>query len=103
MILSILAHGGEEHGSEIAASIHEVAWYYQLPVFFLALLGIGTLIWLITKKLDLVIMISSFLMLITGFLVFQVAPLVSIISITLGLVATLAVTLVGLGGPQAKK
>ncbi len=103
MITQILAHAGEDHGSEAAATIHELAWYYQLPIFFLVFLGICTLIWLITKKLDLVILISSTMMLITGFLVFQVAPLVSIISITLGLIATLAVTLIGLGGPAAKK
>lgn len=102
MIFNILAHASEDHSNEAAATIHELAWYYQLPIFFLALLGVCALIWLITKKLDVVILISSFLMLVTGFLVFQVAPLVSIISITLGLVATLAVTLVGLGGPQNK-
>lgn len=101
--MQILAHAGEDHGSEVEATLHELAWYVQLPVFFIGLILVMSLIWLITKSLDTVILISSFLMLITGFLVFQIAPLVSIVAITFGLIATLAVTLIGLGGTQAKK
>ncbi len=103
MITQILAHAGEVHSSDTTAAIHEVAWYYQLALFLVALLAVSTLIWLITKKLDLVILISSLLMLITGFLVFQVAPIVSVVAITLGLIATLSTTLLGLGGDQHKK
>ena len=103
MVVHILAHAGEEHTTGIEATVHEWAWYVQLPIFFLVLVAICTLLWLITNKVDVVLLVASFFMLITGFLVFSFAPLISVLAITLGLVATLSVTLVSLGSPTDKK
>lgn len=103
MIMHLLAHAGEEHTTGVEATVHEWAWYVQLPVFFLVTVAIMTLLWLITHKLDTVIFISSFLMLIAGFAFFQVAPLISVVAITFGLIATLAVTLISLGSPSDSK
>lgn len=99
----ILAHAGEEHVSEIESTVHAWPWYVQIPIFFLVLVAVMTLLWLLTRKVDLVVYISSFLMLIVGFVSFQVAPLISVVAITFGLIATLSATLISLGSPDSDK
>ncbi len=102
MIRFIFAHAGEVHDSTITASAHELAWYVQLPLFFIVVAMFGSLIWLVSKRQDTTLLITSFALLIAGFSLFKVAPIASATAITLGLVTTLAVTLLGLGSPEKK-
>jgi ABC-type proline/glycine betaine transport system permease subunit len=103
MLNFIFAHAGEDHSTEVETVVHELSWYVQLPIFFVVTALVAYIAWLITKKHDTTILITSTLLLVAGFAFFSVAPLVSILSITLGMTATLLVTLIGLGQkPKAK-
>ncbi len=93
----ILAHAGEAHESAIESVAHSLAWYVQVPLFFVGAAFVAAVIWLITKRTDRTLMLTSFLLLVAGFALSGVAPIVALLSITTGLVVTLLVTLVGLG------
>jgi len=93
----IFAHAGEVHETTVETIAHELAWYIQLPIFIVSVFILGYVIWLITKKPDTTVLIMATILLIAGFLCFSIAPLISILSITVGMTATLFVTLVGLG------
>lgn len=95
-----MAHAGEVHETAAEATAHRTAWYVQLPLFFLATLGFAAIVYLITKKQDLTILITATVMLLAGFGLFQIAPFVSVAAITAGLVGTLFTTLAGLGTPK---
>ena len=97
MLNFVFAHSGEEHSSTIESVAHELAWYIQLPIFIISVLVLGYLVWLLTKKQDTTVLIMATILLIAGFACFSVAPLISILSISLGMTATLFVTLIGLG------
>ena len=103
MKTQILAHAGESHSSELEAAAHELPWFLQVLLFLMGIALVYTLVWIITKKVDTSLLILSFALLVTGFLVFQVAPIVSVLAITLGLITTLFVTFVGLGADTNKK
>lgn len=103
MITDIFAHAGESHGSELEAAAHELPWFLQIIVFLVGIALVYSLVWLITKKVDTSLLVVSFVLLVTGFLVFQIAPIVSVLAITAGLIATLFVTFVGLSAPDNKK
>lgn len=98
MLIHIIAHAGETHESELVATAHELAWYVQLPLFVLLMAVFASVVWLISKKTDVTILTTSFVLLIAGFGLYQIAPLLSILAITAGLITTLLVTLLGLGG-----
>lgn len=102
-MFDILAHAGEDHATTAEAVSHELSWFVQLPIFLVSVLVLGYFIWLITKKKDTTVLLTSTILLIAGFACFSVAPLISILSISVGMTATLFVTLVGLGQkPKAK-
>lgn len=101
--MQIIAHAGESHGSELEATAHELPWFLQILIFLVGIALIYSLMWLITKKVDTSLLVLSFVLLVSGFLVFQVAPIVSVLAITLGLISTLFVTFVGLSSPDSKK
>ena len=102
-MINILAHAGETHGSDIAATAHELGWYIQLPLFIILVAVFASTVWLISKKMDTTLLVTAALLLITGFGLFEIAPLVSALAITVGLVTTLGVTLLGLGSEQGSK
>ena len=105
--LVVLAHGtAEEHAQEtipfvssknIGDRIADIEWYLQLPLFVLAVGIVAGILWLITKKIDNTLLLVSFLMLVSSFLLYEVAPIVSATGITAGLNMTLFITLIGLG------
>ena len=96
-MFDILAHAGEVHENTIEKTAHGLAWYTQLTIFVISVLALAYFIWLITKKQDTTILLTSTILLIAGFACFSIAPLISILSISVGMTATLFVTLVGLG------
>ncbi len=101
-MFNILAHAGEAHSTKAETVSHELSWFIQLPVFVVSVLALGYFIWIITKKQDTTVLLTSTILLITGFACFSIAPLISILSISLGMTATLFVTLVGLGHGETK-
>lgn len=103
MIIPILlAHAGETHESTIEATAHEIGWYIQLPVFLLALAGFIAILYLLTKKTKLTVLLTASVLLVIGFGFYRLSPVVSATAITLGLVSTLFITLVGLGDDEHK-
>lgn len=98
----LFAHAGEEHATTIEATAHELSWYVQLSIFLVSVLALSYFIWLITKKQDTTVLLTSTILLVAGFACFSVAPLISILSISIGMTATLFVTLVGLGKRETK-
>lgn len=103
MIIQILAHAGETHETSLEAAAHEIPWYLQVIIFVVGITLIYSLLWLITKKIDTSLLVISLILLVTGFLVFQIAPVISILAITAGLLTTLFVTFAGLSTPDKKK
>lgn len=99
-VLLTFAHAGESHESTLSSTIHSFPWYIQLPLFFCVLGAVFSVAWLITKKVGSSLLATSFVLLVIGFGSYQVAPIVSILSITLGLTSTLFLTLVGLETKQ---
>ena len=99
-IPTLLAHAGESHESTLEATAHEIAWFIQLPLFLLAVAGFFSIIYMITKKRETATLMTAFVLLFAGFGLFQVSPIVSATAITLGLVSTLFITLVGLGSEE---
>ncbi len=102
MLNTIFAHAGEEHATTAEAVAHQLEWFYQLPIFLVSVLVLGYFIWLITKKQDTTVLLTSTILLIAGFVCFSIAPLISILSISVGITATLFVTLMGLGHRETK-
>lgn len=102
MIYRILAHSTEIHETTIETTAHEFAWYVQLPIFIVMVAIFAYLIWLLTRKKDTTLLITSLALLISGFGMFKVAPIVSATAITVGLISTLLVTLLGLGSDNTK-
>ena len=106
MLNFIIAHSGEVHESSIETTVHELAWFVQLPLFIASVAAFAYAVWLISKDYSKTLLITSALLLISGFAFYSLSPLISVLSITVGLVATLLVTLLGLGsqdsGPKKK-
>ncbi len=92
----IFAHAGEAHSSDALSSIHSLNWSIQLLLFACGVSALFSVVWLITKKIDTALLVTAFGMLITGMGGYTVAPVVSVIAITLGFIASLFVSLVGL-------
>ncbi len=97
LMLTYFAHGGEVHNTALEASAHSLAWYLQLLLLILGIIGFSGSIWFVTRRSDLTVLLTAFTLLVAGFTLFKISPVVSVISITVGLIATLLVTLFGLG------
>lgn len=98
LLLSVqsVAHAGESHQSTLTSKIHAFPWFIQLPLFLCLVGTVFSLTWIITKKISSSLLATSFVLLVAGFGTYQIAPIVSILSITVGLASTLFLTLVGL-------
>ncbi len=100
-MISTFAHAGEIHETAVETTAHALAWYVQLPLAIFIVAGFYALLRLVIKSTANALLILSLLLLIAGFTLFSVAPLVSATAITVGMVITLLVTLVGLGQEQS--
>lgn len=96
MNVSIFSHAGEIHESTSEAASHALTWYEQIIIFIVVVFLVTKLLMFLTKKQDTTLMIVATLLLISGFGFFKLAPVISILSITLGLASTLIATLLGL-------
>jgi hypothetical protein len=104
MITYIFAHAGEEHTDTIESISHYLPWYIAIPVFIIAISIIGYLTWIVSgKKIDTVALVLAFVLLISGLTLFTVSPIISVISITLGIILAGALTFLGLTSDNSKK
>ena len=97
LMSNIIAHAGEDHLDIIQSTSHALPWHLELSLFVGVMSVLTIILYKITKKLDLTILIISGLLLISGFGFYDFSPAISIVSISTGLIATLAVTLLGIG------
>jgi len=96
-----LSHADEVHTAAVSAAKHSLGdWYIGLPLFLLVVFGVGAIVQLTFKKSFITLTTLAVLLLVIGFTTYSISPLVSILSITLGLMGTLILTLTSLGSPQ---
>ena len=91
----IIAHTNESHGTGLETAVHTLGWHVQIPLFLCGVGIVFSLVWLITRKIDTALLVTAFGILITGLGSYAIAPIVSVVAITLGFVISLFVTLVG--------
>ena len=96
--INIIAHAGETHGSELDGIAHFIApWYLALPAFFLALSLVGYLTWIVSgRQSDKVLVVLALVCLISGFTLFNISAIVSVVAIVGGLAISVSLTLSGL-------
>jgi len=103
MIYYLVAHAGEEHSDVTEAVAHFAPSYISVPVFLVATAMIGYLVWLVSgKKLDTTLFVLALTMLITGFTVFNIAPIVSVLAITTGIIIAGFLAFVSIAGDTKK-
>ncbi len=102
-MFNIFAHAGERHESAAVAAAHEIPWFIQLPLFVGLIMLFALIVWQLSKKTELTVLLTSALLLISGIGFYEAAPAISIVAITAGLFSTLFITLVGLGPKPSKK
>lgn len=104
MIMKIIAHAGEEHSDTIETINHYLPWYIAIPVFLLIIAMIGYLTWIVSsRKTDTVALVLAVVFLISGLTLFAISPVISVISITSGILLAGALTFLGLAGDNKKK
>ena len=98
----LLAHAGEDHSSGAEAIVHTAApWYVALPIYIFALAAIAYITWLLSKKnLGTVLLVVSIVMLLAGFGLYAISPLVSAVAIVGGILIAGFMALSSLSGPQ---
>jgi len=99
-MLTTLAHADEAHSSTIESIAHSLGWYIQIPLFVVSVALFASIMWLTTKRIDRTLLATATLLLFTGFALATVSPLIGILSITIGLLSTLFMTLTGIGTPD---
>lgn len=103
-IIKVIAHGGEVHETAGEATSHLLStWYIALPIFILAVSGLASIVYLISRKVDVTLIVVSIVLLVSGFTMYSVSAIISVVSITLGLMGALALTLISLTAPTANK
>lgn len=82
------AHAGESHDTVIEATAHTATpWYIAVPLFLIAVLAIGYIVWIVSKKnFSVVLSVLAIVFLISGFTLFNFSSAISVISLTLGFI-----------------
>jgi formate-dependent nitrite reductase membrane component NrfD len=104
MILQYFAHAGEDHATATEATNHMLQeWYIALPLFLLALVGVAAITYMLTKKSKPVTyLVITGILLISGIFAYTIAPIISIVSLAVGMAMTLVLVLFSLM-PKNKK
>jgi O-antigen/teichoic acid export membrane protein len=98
------AHAEEIHTSTFEELLHYATpWYLALPLFIMVSIIIGYLAWLVGgRKPGTVMLIEAIFLLVSGFMLANISPLVSALAIVVGLLLAACMTLIGLAnGPRA--
>ena len=96
--LHTLSHAEEVHSTAAQANLHTLQeWYFAIPLFVLTVAAIGYMTWLVSgKKPDAVLIVMSIVLLIAGFTMFSISPLISVVAITGGIITSGLLTFGGL-------
>ena len=97
-VFQYVAHAGEDHSDSLESVAHVVSpWYLAVPTFLLVMFAIGYLTWIISgKKPDAVLIVLALVSLVSGFTLFVVSPITSVIAITGGMIIAGILTFGGL-------
>lgn len=97
-MLFILAHAGESHSDGLESITHYAApWYVAIPVFLVVTIAIAYLIWLVSgKNLGTVLLVIASWLLLVGFGLYSISPIISALSIVSGMVIAGFLALAGL-------
>jgi type II secretory pathway component PulF len=104
-MLHLFAHSGEKHADSAEAARHLLnSWYVALPLFLLIVTGIAILTYLVSKR-DVITtaLVTALVLLVSGFTLYTYSAAISVVSITLGLMLAMGVTLISLQTPVSKK
>jgi hypothetical protein len=97
-MLPIIAHAGESHSDSIESIAHYTApWYIAIPVFILVTFAIAYLVWLVSNKdMGAVLLLIAGWLLLVGFGLYSISPVVSALSIVSGILIAGFLALAGL-------
>ena len=98
-LLQTLSHAGEEHSSTVSEIAHRYPDIIVVPSFVLAVAGIGYITYLITSRnFGNSMFVVAVILFFSGFAFAQDYPLVSVLSLTVGLVLAMMLAFGGLSG-----
>lgn len=103
-IAQLLAHAGEEHENAIEASSHLAltTWYIALPLFIVANVSISYIVWILSnKQLHNVLLLEAIVLLVSGFVFAEIVPVISIISLTFGIILAGFLAFVSISDPSS--
>lgn len=103
-MITFFAHGGEVHETASESTMHILSdWYIALPLFILVIAGFAALVYLATKRSKPVTYLSVVgLLLVAGVFMYDKSPVVSIVSLAVGMAMILASVLGSLMLPHKK-
>lgn len=104
-MLNFIAHAGETHGSSTESTMHLLeSWYLAIPLFILILIGIASVVFLVSRRSIAATYISVVaILLFSGIFFYDKSPLLSAASITVGLFGSLLSVLAVLSGHKNDK
>lgn len=87
MIISLFAHAEEVHENNVESTIHSLGpWYVALLLVTAVLIAIGYLVWVVSgRKFGSVLLFESICLLLIGFVAATSYPLISVITLTIGI------------------
>lgn len=98
------AHGGEVHETATESAWHAIIgeWYIALPLYLVILFAISAAIYLASKSKAATFNTLLVILFAAGIGFYNVAPIVSIVSLAGGFALTLGIVVIGLGGKSPK-
>jgi len=99
MHMFYFAHDGEVHETTVESMLHATLqeWYVALPLYLLALVAVGSAVYLATHSKAAVLNVLLGVLFIAGIAFYAVSPIVSVMSLASGFGLALAVVIAGLG------
>ncbi len=99
---TFLAHAGETHTTIVEANSHFLQeWFIALPLLVLGIIGFGTLVYLLThrsKSITYLAIVGA--LFVTGVSSYAIAPIISVVALTAGMVMILLSVLASLGASK---
>lgn len=106
VMLDLLAHAGETHESSSESTSHLLeSWYVALPLFLLAVAGIATIVYVLSKRsLAATYLAVVAIFLVSGIFLYDKSAVISVMSLTIGLFGSVIVVLTSLAKtPESSK
>lgn len=104
-MVRLIAHVGEVHSNAGENTTHWLeSWYLALPLFILIVIGFGSLVYLLSRRSVATTYLSVVaVLLVSGVLFYDKSPIISVISIAIGLFGSLVTVLMFLSSPDNRK